>query len=112
MLDIQNGDQLIISATTYQISAVTHYNAHGFGTSRAFGSLATVACSTKRRGAVVTGYQPAPTNNLTGIYCTPLEIVTADTRQTPITNTPVVLWETFITNGVDFARLEIQESKQ
>lgn len=111
-LDIQNGDQLVIGSDIYAIRAVSHYNDHGFGASKSFARMASVSCTTNRRGAVAGGVSPAPTQKLTGLSCVPLSTVTPETRQTPITNTPVVILVTFITDGTDYARLELQESKQ
>ena len=110
-LDIKNGDFITIDSTEYTITATTHFDTHTFGVSRNFAYFATESCSTTRRGAVASGLEPAPTSNLTGLSCTALQTVTADTRQTPITNTPVVLLETFITDGTDYSRLEIQQNR-
>jgi hypothetical protein len=108
-MDIINGDILVVGSTEYHIKAVGEWDAHRFGISRSFNRRATVSCSTKRRPTAVGAKQAVPTAKLSGLKCTPLDPVNPNLSMTPITDTPVKLLQTFITDGTDFVQLELSE---
>ena len=110
-LDIIAGDYLVISSTEYPIRAVEHWDTHGFGTSKSYALYATVACSTKRSPAISSGKRGKPANNLTSIYCTPLDRVDADTVAQLKTEVPFYTRQTFISDGTDYARLIVDHRR-
>ena len=62
--------------------------------------LATVSCSTKR-ASISAGKRGAPTANLTGLLCTPLDPVDAEIAARAGLATPVEVWQTFIEGDND-----------
>jgi hypothetical protein len=110
-LDIDAGDVLVVSSTEYPIRAVEHYESHGFGTSSAFSLLASVSCSTKRSPATSGGKRGAPAEHLTGLSCTPLDPVDAETETHMEVKTPYTTRQTFISDGTDYARLIVNERR-
>jgi hypothetical protein len=104
-LDIQAGDFLVVSSVEYPIRAVELWNAHGFGSSKAYALMATISCSTKRSPTVSSNKRGAPAAKLSGLYCTQLDRVQPElTAQVPAA-TPYDTLQTFISDGTDYARL-------
>lgn len=67
-----------------------------------FDQIATVACGTKR-AAIVGTKRGTPATNLTGLKCTPLDVVTADVAARAGLSSPHELLQTFIEGGSDIA---------
>lgn len=57
--------------------------------------LATIACSTKR-ASIASGKRGAPSANLTGLYCTPLDPVDAELASRAGLLSPVEVYQTFL----------------
>ena len=69
-------------------------------TSAAFDLLAVVACSTKR-AAWAAGKRSTPAANLTGLKCTPLDPVDADTAERAGLDSPIQVFQVFLDGGLD-----------
>lgn len=68
--------------------------------STAFAHHATLSASTKR-ATVSSGKRASPTTNLTGIACTPLDVVEDEVARRAGLETPHTLLQTFIDAGLD-----------
>jgi hypothetical protein len=66
-----------------------------------FARLAKVTASTKRSPAISSGKRGTPTTNVAILMCTPLDPVDAEVRQRLILDSPNIILETFVDNGVD-----------
>lgn len=111
-IDIKEGDFLVVGSTEYPIRAVSEYNSILLTYSRTFARLATVTASTKRSPAVVGGKRGAPALNLTGLKCTPLDPVDAETRQRLGLDTPHELKQTFLADATGFIHLILEDLKR
>ena len=111
MLDIIEGDQLVVGAKTYRIRFVGEYASATLGTSASFRRMATVSAATKRAGAVTGGKRADPTTNIAVLYCTPIDPATSDLQQTLATKTPYELKECFAGDTTGFVRLALEELK-
>jgi len=111
-LDINPGDLLVVGTEEYPIAAVEHWEGHGFGTSAAFDRWATVACATKRYPLLGNGRRGAAVLHLTDLNCTQLDPVQPKLQRSSVLNAPLVVRETFISDGTDYARLELTERKR
>lgn len=108
MLDLREGDQLIVGSTTYRIRYVGEYA--GWGTSRSFSRMATVTASTKRPSAVVSGVRTLATQ-IASLSCTPIDPAASDLQQTIATKAPYELKECFAGDSTGFVRLALEELK-
>jgi hypothetical protein len=109
MLDIVEGDQLVVGAKTYRIRFVGEWG--GWGVSSSFKRLANVSASTKRAGAVAGGKRADPTTNLASLSCTPIDPASSDLAQTIATKAPYELKECFAGDSTGFVRLALEEMK-
>lgn len=66
-----------------------------------FTRWAVVDCSTKRAAAIAGGKRGVPAENLTGLKCTPLDIVDADVAARSGVSSPHELLQTFIEGNND-----------
>ena len=71
-----------------------------------FAALATISCSTKR-ATIVGGKRSAPTTNLTGLLCTPLDPVDPELRRRMQLETPYEILQTFITGDPDIVEGDV-----
>lgn len=65
-----------------------------------FDDEATIPCITKR-SVIVGGQGSAPTENLIGLYCTPLDPVDGEVSSRAGLQSPLGIWQTFIEGGND-----------
>ncbi len=109
MIDIVEGDVLVVNGKEYPIRAVGEW-ADFPPNSLAFKRLATVTAATKRSPALTSGVRGAMTINLIGVRCTPLDPVDAERRSRLKLNTPNELLETFV-DGDPYLRLTLEDLK-
>lgn len=111
MIDIQEGDILLVGEVEYPIRSVARWAAFG-SVSLAFQRLANVTASTKRPPALsATGTRGAPTVHLVGIQITPLDPIDAELRARLKLNTPHELLECFV-NGDPYLRLTVEDLRK
>lgn len=112
MIDIREGNILVIGAVEYPIKTVDAYATTRLNT-RAFARMATVTASIKRSGESG-NLRTAPENWLTGLKCTPLDPVRIRPNAivTEVLNSPAKMLQTFITDGDGFVKLEVENIKQ
>jgi len=110
LVDIKEGDVLVVSSTNYRIRSVAEWDSHGF-VSPTFSLRATVSASTKRPPTMASGKRGGTAENLTGLTCTPLDPVTPELAQTAGLEAPYELRQTFLDDGTDFVHLIIEEIK-
>jgi hypothetical protein len=65
-----------------------------------FDTLSIVACSTKR-ASIAAGKRAAPSANLLGLFCTPLDPVDSELASRAGLSTPLEVWQTFIEGTPD-----------
>lgn len=109
MLDIIEGDILVISNKEYPIKSCAKWT--GFGSTGAFRRSARLSASTKR-SAISGGMRSAAATYLTGLKATPLDPVSSDLAATVQLDTPAVLLQTFLSDGTDYVHLVVEELKQ
>lgn len=114
MLDIQEGDYLVVGAKEYPIRACQSW----VWTRAAAGirRFATVQASTKRQPAVSAGKRGVPVTKLACIYCTPLDPASTSTTQEiqerPDLQSPHKLLETYVKDTGVFYRLVLEDLKK
>lgn len=108
-LDIKEGDILVVGTAEYPIEACAEWT-YRYG--RSMARLATVTASTKRSPAIASGKRGAPTQNLTGLSCTPLDPVTAEITERMALNTPKERLQTFVDGGTTFYHLIVEDLKR
>lgn len=109
MLDIKEGDVLVVSTKEYRIRFVGEWS--GWATSPSFKRFANVSASTKRAGTVTSGKRADPTTNIASLYCTPIDPASSDLAQTIATKAPMELKECFAGDSTGFVRLALEEMK-
>lgn len=110
-LDIREGDYLVVGGKEYPIRACQEWVWNrGTGIRR----FATVTATTKRQPVITDGKRGAPTTNLTGVKCTPLDPiqVTPEIRERFDLKTPHELLETFVDGTDTFYRLVLEDLKK
>jgi hypothetical protein len=107
-LDIRRDDLLTIGAVEYPVKAVAVYDQTGLGATAGLSRMARTSCSTKRYPEISGGKRSAAAVNLTGLKCTPLDPVDADTARRNELNTPYQLRTTFIGDGSSFAQIFVE----
>jgi hypothetical protein len=110
MIDIKEGDVLVIGADEYPIRAIEKWI--GMGNTASFNRTATVSASTKRAGAVASGLRGAPTTNLASLKITPLDPVDAELRQRLTLKTPNQVYQTFAADSTSFVRMVVEDLKR
>lgn len=108
-LDIREGDLLTVAGVDYPIRSCA---AWAWGNGRAMHRLLKVEASTKRSPAVTAGKRGTPVVNLAGIYCTPLDPLTADLAQRVGLDTPHELLQTYADGGDVYYELVLEDLKR
>ena len=109
MLDIKEGDYLVVGASEYPIRSCAEWK---WRYGRNFKRMATVTASTKRNPAITSGKRGAPVANLTGVKCTPLDPISEDLANRLELETPHELLVSFADGGNVFYRLVLEDLKR
>ena len=108
MIDIKEGDILVVSSEEYPVKAVEKWLKADFNT-YGFARMAILTASTKRNPAISSGKRGASTENLTGLSITPLDPVTQDVIERLALESPVRLLETFIADSTGFVHVIVED---
>jgi hypothetical protein len=108
MVDIKEGDILVVSSEEYPVKAVEKWVKSNFNT-YGFSRMATVTASTKRNPAISDGKRGAAVENLTGLSITPLDPVTEDVTIRLALESPVRLLETFIADSSGYVHVIVED---
>lgn len=111
-MDIKEGDILVVAGVDYPVRAVSEYSSERLNNTRTFQTYTTVDATTKRSPAVSSGKRGAPVANLTGLKCTPLDPVDAETRRRLGLETPHELKQTFLADSFGYIFLVLEELKR
>ena len=111
MIDIREGDFLVIGSDSYPVKAVEEWSKTNFNT-YSFARMANVSATTKRNPAVASGKRGTQTANLTGLSITPLDPVTRDVIERLALESPLRLLETFIADSTGFVHVIVEDLKQ
>lgn len=107
MIDIREGDVLVIGSTEYPVKAVEVWTKANWNT-YAFQRMANVTASTKR-ATMTSGKRGTPTTNLLGQKCTPLDPITAEVAERLALESPVRMLETFIADSTGFVHVIVED---
>lgn len=108
MVDIKEGDVLVVGSEEYPVKAVEKWTKANFNT-YSFSHMASVTASTKRNPAVASGKRGSAAENLTGLSITPLDPVTQDVVERLALESPVRLLETFIADSAGFVHVIVED---
>jgi len=108
MIDIREGDTLVVGSENYPVKAVEIWTRSNFNTS-SFAKLANVSASTKRNPAISGGKRGTQTTSVTGLKITPLDPVTQDVVERLALESPVRLLETFIADSAGFVHVIVED---
>lgn len=109
MVDIREGDILVVGTATYPVKAVEIWTKANFNTS-SFAKMANVSVSTKRNPNVdANGKRATSAQQVTGLMATPLDPVTQDVVERLALESPVRLLETFITDSTGFVHVIVED---
>lgn len=108
MVDIREGDTLVVGSEEYPVKAVEIWARTSFNTS-SFAKMANVTASTKRNPAISGGKRGAQATSLTGLSITPLDPVTQDVIERLALESPVRLLETFIADSTGFVHVIVED---
>jgi hypothetical protein len=106
MLDIREGDLLVVGSTEYVVKNVAPWT--GFGSILSFRRLATVDASIKRRPNVVAGERGDP-SIIAEIRCAPLDPISADIAQTLGLKVPYHARQTFAADTDGFVQIIVMD---
>jgi hypothetical protein len=110
MVDIREGDILVIGTKEYPVKACSDWAKTGTY-SASFQRLATISATTKR--ATTSGDKRlAASTYLTGLTVTPLDPVSAELASTMGLDTPHELLQTFIADTTGFLQLILEDLKE
>jgi len=109
MLDIKEGDYLVVGVNEYPIRSCEEWT---WRYGRTFKRMTTVTASTKRNPAIVSGKRGAPVTELTGVKCTPLDPISAELSNRLELETPHELLVSFADGGNVFYRLVLEDLKR
>jgi hypothetical protein len=108
MIDIREGDILVVGSDEYPVKAVEVWTKTSFYT-RSFIKMADVSASTKRNPAVTSGKRGTATTNLTSVSITPLDPVTLEVAERLALDSPVRLLETFMADSTGFVHVVVED---
>lgn len=111
MIDIRNGDLLVVNGLEYPVKAAAWWDGSRASVS-SFLRMATVTASTKRNPPPISGVRGAPITNLTGLKCTPLDPVDAETRKRLVIETPHNILQTYVYSTTGFTHLVVEDLKR
>ena len=110
MLDIREGDVLVVGGQEYPIRSCAGWAWGARG--RAMRRLCTVTASTKRSPAPVAGKRGTPAAHLMNVRCTPVDPVEPEVAQRLGLNTPHELLQVTVDGGNYFYALVVEELKR
>ena len=108
MVDILEGDLLIVGSSEYPVKAVEVWTKSSFNTS-GFAKMANVSASTKRPPAITDGLRGSMATNETGLSITPLDPITAEVAERLALESPVRMLETFIADSTGFVHVIVED---
>ena len=112
MIDIREGDLLVVGTDEYPVKAVEKWTQADWNT-KSFAHMASVSVSTKRNPTVgADGKRGTATTSLTGLKATPLDPVDLEVIQRLALDSPVRLLETFISDSTGFVHVVVEELLQ
>lgn len=110
MVDIQDGDLLVVSNVEYPIRGVARWQKALLTAS--FRQLATVNASTKRNPIAVAGKRGVPETHLTGLKITPLDTVSADQiKYRDDLKSPYRVLRTYLADAEEFLELTVEDMR-
>lgn len=112
MVDIKEGNVLVVSGKEYTVRAVGTWVMSDKGNSRSFLKLASVTASIKQPGEIVDGKRGLPEFSQTGLTCTPLDPVTAETQISMGIQGPFELLQTFLADEDGYYQVFIEQAKK
>ena len=107
MIDVKEGDSLVIGSDEYAVKAVEAWSKSSFNTS-SFAAMASVSASTKR-ATLANNKRGTPSTYLTGLKCTPLDPVTQDIVERLALESPIRMLETFIADSTGFVHVIVED---
>lgn len=110
MLDVKEGDVLVIGSAEYPIKYVGDW-AGGLALTPSFRRQARLSASTKRSPAISGGKRGAPATHLTGLKCTPLDPASKEVKQRAALNTPHEVLQTFLADNTGYVQVAVEELK-
>lgn len=110
MLDIREGDILVVGTKEYPIKSCGEWT-DGRMNSIGFRHMANLKCSTKRVPAISGGKRGAPAAKLTGLKCTPLDPYAPDLQEREALKTPHEILQTFVGDETGFVHLKLEQLK-
>ncbi len=107
MIDIREGDYLVVGSDEYPVKAVEVWSKADFNTA-SFAAMAIVQASTKR-AVLAGGLRSAPVTNLTGLLMTPLDPASQDVIIRLALESPVRIFETFVADETGFLHVIVED---
>jgi hypothetical protein len=110
MIDIREGDILIVGSKSYPVKAVEAWTKANWNT-YAFKRMASITASTKRPPSMSAGglRSGTATTNLTNQSITPLDPITAEVAERLALESPVRMLETFIADSTGFVHVIVED---
>ena len=110
MLDIREGDILVVGAKEYPIRSCAEWVWGRSG--RAMRRFLTVTASTKRQPAISGGKRGLAETYLVAIPCTPLDPVDPELMKRMALDTPHEVLQTFVDGGDTYYHLMLEDMKR
>lgn len=107
MIDIQNGDILVVGGKEYPVRSAADWNAVRI--TPTFVRNASIPASTKRGTSDDSGKITPASEYLTGLKCTHLDPVSAELASTAGLDTPARLRQTFVADTTGVLHLIVEE---
>lgn len=112
MLDIQDGDILVIDQIEYPIVAVGQWQG-ALNASPSFNRMATVTASTRRAAPVSGGQRDGSMNTiLQSVSVTPFDVLTAAQANEPTIGFPFKTLRCYAADTTGFVELTVEEKKR
>ena len=109
MVDIREGDFLVVGTREYPVKAVEVWTKANWNTS-SFQRMTSVTASTKRPPALSNGLRSGTAvTNLSSIKITPLDPITAEVAERLALESPVRMLETFIADTTGFVHVIVED---
>ena len=112
MINIREGDVLVVGGQNYPVKAVEEWTQANWNT-KSFQRMAIVSATTKRNPTVdANGKRSTATSNLTGLSITPLDPIDLEVSQRLGLDSPARMLETFIADSTGFVHVVVEDLKQ
>lgn len=111
MLDIREGDLLVVNGQEYPIRSVAYWQMNR-AANLSFRRLARMPAATKRSPGISDGKRGEPRFLLTGLLCTPLDPADPEIRRRLGLDTPHELLETTLADEEGFHSLVLEDLKR